>query len=118
MRIALLDDDQSVARGAADWDRLPAGSAVETFHHRLRDEDAEPVTRTLNHQDTKGTKKTITRALDGERWSNHARKRLPWCPWCLGGYPLYLRDLRALGASVVTRPPGRAAQILKYAVRY
>jgi phosphoglycerate dehydrogenase-like enzyme len=39
MRIALLDDYQSVALGAAEWDRLPEGCAVEAFHHRLADED-------------------------------------------------------------------------------
>ncbi len=39
MRIALLDDYQRVARQSADWHRLPAGCALQTFHERLADED-------------------------------------------------------------------------------
>jgi phosphoglycerate dehydrogenase-like enzyme len=40
MRIALLDDYQSVARASADWEKLPAGCNLQVFHDRLADEDA------------------------------------------------------------------------------
>jgi len=40
MRIALLDDYQRVARAAAEWSRLPAGSELEVFHQPLGAEAA------------------------------------------------------------------------------
>jgi len=40
MKIAILDDYQRVARGLAEWDRLPPGSELRVFHEHLGDEDA------------------------------------------------------------------------------
>lgn len=40
MRIALMDDYQKVARGSADWSRLPAGCRLEVFHDHVADADA------------------------------------------------------------------------------
>jgi len=39
MRIALMDDYQQVARGCADWTRLPAGCELEVFHDHVADQD-------------------------------------------------------------------------------
>ena len=40
IRIALLDDYQSVALDCADWGQLSAGCMVKTFHDHLKSEDA------------------------------------------------------------------------------
>ncbi|MFP2924579.1 D-2-hydroxyacid dehydrogenase family protein [Pyxidicoccus sp. 3LG] len=40
MNIAILDDYQRVARGLADWSRLPAGSGLHVFDHHLADTEA------------------------------------------------------------------------------
>ncbi len=40
IRIALLDDYQSVALASADWSSLPPGTAIEVFHDHLTDEQA------------------------------------------------------------------------------
>ncbi len=40
MRVAVLDDYQSVAQRYADWASLPQGSAVEFFHDHLKSEAA------------------------------------------------------------------------------
>lgn len=39
MKIAILDDYQGVARGLADWDRLPAGSDLHVFHEHIADRE-------------------------------------------------------------------------------
>ncbi|RLT40824.1 MAG: D-2-hydroxyacid dehydrogenase family protein, partial [Chloroflexi bacterium] len=39
MRIALINDYQDVARTAADWASLPAGTEVVAFHDHVEDED-------------------------------------------------------------------------------
>jgi phosphoglycerate dehydrogenase-like enzyme len=40
MRLALMDDYQKVARGCADWSRLPSGCEMQVFHDYLSDPDA------------------------------------------------------------------------------
>ena len=40
MKVAVLDDYQSIAAEMADWDRLPAGIAVTFYSDHLADEDA------------------------------------------------------------------------------
>jgi phosphoglycerate dehydrogenase-like enzyme len=40
MRIALMDDYQQVAKGSADWSRLPAGCELKIFHDHVSDLDA------------------------------------------------------------------------------
>jgi len=40
MKVALLDDYQRAARGAADWSRLPVGCELAVFHDHIDDEDA------------------------------------------------------------------------------
>jgi phosphoglycerate dehydrogenase-like enzyme len=40
MKIALLNDYQRAARGAADWSRLPADCELLVYHDHLEDEDA------------------------------------------------------------------------------
>lgn len=43
MRIAILDDYQSVAQGLADWGRLPAGSSLTVFDRPIPVEDRAAV---------------------------------------------------------------------------
>lgn len=40
MRLAVLDDYQGVARGLADWSRLPGGSEVRFFHEPIASAEA------------------------------------------------------------------------------
>lgn len=40
MKVAILDDYQSVADSMADWSRLPPGTQVQYFHDHLADPDA------------------------------------------------------------------------------
>ncbi len=40
MKVAILDDYQSVAASMADWSRLPPGAQVQFFHDHLADPDA------------------------------------------------------------------------------
>jgi phosphoglycerate dehydrogenase-like enzyme len=40
LKVAILDDYQSVAAGMADWSRLPPGTQVQYFHDHLADPDA------------------------------------------------------------------------------
>ncbi|MFE8598714.1 hypothetical protein [Archangium violaceum] len=39
MKIAILDDYQRVARGLADWSRLPAGGELTVFDRPLAEEE-------------------------------------------------------------------------------
>ena len=40
MKVAILDDYQSVAASMADWSRLPPGTQVQYFHDHIADPDA------------------------------------------------------------------------------
>ena len=40
MKVAVLDDYQSVAESLADWSQLPAGAEVTFFADHLTSEDA------------------------------------------------------------------------------
>ena len=77
MRVAILDDYQRVARGLADWDRLPAGSELAVLDRHVA--DREELVRTLEPFDVLVAMRERT-PLPGATCSTGCRACGCWSP--------------------------------------